>query len=150
MYTLLGSSGGFRYAASMRVLLTFLLLAIPSLAMAHIDLLSPTSRERGQKDGPCGAEVSTPGDVVVTYRSGETIEIRIDETVDHPSHFRVAIDVDGGDDDLADPICLERCDDSRQAAPTFEDPAGVVVLGNFDDEPARGADAHGHPSRHRM
>ncbi len=113
-----------------------LLGLVTSTARAHIDLLSPSPRHTQQKDGPCGVEVSEPGPVVARYRAGDTIEIMIDETVDHPSHYRVLLDPDGGDDDLPDPICVENCDDRRQPTPIFREEEGVVLLGVFEDEAA--------------
>ena len=122
----------------MKKLLPLLLLGVfASEALAHLEVLDPPPRytRRDIKDGPCGIAGGVRGDSVATYTGGQTLDIRIDEFVEHPSHYRVAIDLDG-DDDLADPVCIANCDDNRQPPPEFEDP-GVMVLGNFVDEDAR-------------
>ncbi|MEM6954201.1 MAG: SCE4755 family polysaccharide monooxygenase-like protein [Myxococcota bacterium] len=112
------------------------LLALPAIAQAHLDMLDPPSRYgRGDlKDGPCGLAGGEAEAITARYAPGETIELRIDEYVDHPSHYRVALDMSGTDANLDDPICLDNCDDSRQDAPTFEEPDHVMVLGIFEDE----------------
>ena len=122
----------------MRIVLLATLLSLPALASAHVDMLDPPRRygRTDLKSGPCGMPFGAAGDVVATYAGGSTIRIEINEYVDHPGHYRVALDLDGGDDDLGDPICLTNCDDRRSPDPTFEDPEGVLVLGNFTDEPA--------------
>ncbi|MFT5353942.1 MAG: hypothetical protein ACI9KE_001142 [Polyangiales bacterium] len=123
----------------MRTVIITTLLMMPVIASAHVDMLDPPRRYglTDLKDGPCGIPFGAAGDVVATYEGGSTINIEITEYVEHPGHYRVALDMDGGDDNLGDPICLTNCDDRRSAAPTFEDPADVMVLGNFeDDDPA--------------
>ncbi|MFK7998178.1 MAG: SCE4755 family polysaccharide monooxygenase-like protein [Polyangiales bacterium] len=122
----------------MRIALLATILSVPVVASAHVDMLDPPRRYglRDLKDGPCGIPFGAAGDVVATYEGGSTIDIEITEYVEHPGHYRVALDVDGGDDNLGDPICLTNCDDRRSADPTFEEPADVLVLGNFEDDPA--------------
>lgn len=61
-------------------------------------MTSPTPRTSDQKAGPCGAVGSSPGAVVGTFSPGQTITVTWDETVDHPGHYRIALDPDGGDD----------------------------------------------------
>src|SRR5690606_19380868 len=73
-------------------------------AHAHIQLLYPPQRYADQKSSPCGrANETGRGDTVTTLRSGSTITVRWDETIDHPGHFRLAFDSDG-QDDLIDPV----------------------------------------------
>lgn len=124
--------------SSMRIVLLATILSVPVVASAHVDMLDPPRRYglTDLKDGPCGIPFGAAGDVVATYEGGATIDIEITEYVEHPGHYRVALDVDGGDDNLGDPICLTNCDDRRSADPTFEDPEDVMVLGNFEDDPA--------------
>jgi len=74
-----------------------LLLVSATDASAHIELTSPTPRTADQKIGPCGAAGSKRGTKVATYRPGETITVEWDETVDHPGHYRIALDDDGDD-----------------------------------------------------
>jgi uncharacterized protein (TIGR03382 family) len=67
-------------------------------AHAHFKLLRPASwAQQGdlygdpQKTGPCGNEGAVPTNMVTEYRVGELIDIVIDETIDHPGHYRVAL-----------------------------------------------------------
>lgn len=123
----------------MRTAIIALLLMIPTLASAHIDMLDPPRRytQEDLKDGPCGIPFGAIGEVMATYEAGSTIDIEITEYTNHPSHYRVALDLDGGDDNLGDPICLTNCDDRDDPDdPTFMDPDDVLVLGIFDDDPA--------------
>jgi hypothetical protein len=73
-----------------------------TVANAHIALLKPAPRTSAQKTGPCGAAGSTRGSTVTTFQPGETIVVEWDETVDHPGHYRIALDLDG-DDDFVNP-----------------------------------------------
>jgi MYXO-CTERM domain-containing protein len=77
------------------------LVAAP--AAAHIQLDDPPARTSAQKTGPCGAADTPPDEVVATYAPGETITVRWRETINHPSHYRIAFDADG-EDDFADPL----------------------------------------------
>jgi hypothetical protein len=71
-------------------------------ALAHIQLDDPPARTTQQKDGPCGAADSPRGETATVFAPGETITVRWRETINHPSHYRIAFDADG-DDDFADP-----------------------------------------------
>lgn len=93
-----------RIAVSALAFVSALSLAEP--ALAHIELLSPTSRENEQKEGPCGREGSTRGNAVTTVRSGSVLRVTWRESVNHPSHFRISFD-DDGDDDFVDPASAE-------------------------------------------
>ena len=87
----------------MRAVVLASILGLPALASAHIQLRSPAARTTEQKAGPCGATGSKRGTNVTTYQPGQTITLEWDETVDHPGHYRVAIDMDG-DDDFINPL----------------------------------------------
>jgi hypothetical protein len=87
-----------------RIVLTVVAVTItlaPRIASAHFVLHAPASwREQGslgdpQKTGPCGDEAgpALPTGIVTTFAPGETITITIDETIDHPGHYRVALAV---------------------------------------------------------
>ncbi|MEZ4381493.1 MAG: SCE4755 family polysaccharide monooxygenase-like protein [Nannocystaceae bacterium] len=92
----------------MRHLAPALTLALTTLvaapAAAHIQMSSPTARNTQQKTGPCGlaADKDMKGDPVVTYQGGETITVVWEETINHPSHYRISLDLDG-QDDFVDP-----------------------------------------------
>lgn len=68
-------------------------------ARAHLLLTSPPPRTEKLKQGPCGAG---PGDLrgptVATFKPGETITVTWNEFVNHPGHYRIALDLDGQDD----------------------------------------------------
>jgi hypothetical protein len=69
---------------------------------AHFKLLEPASwlnsDDRGdpQKLGPCGGTLTDPGtptNSVTSIRGGQPLRIRIQETIYHPGHYRVALSV---------------------------------------------------------
>ncbi len=79
-------------------MLASLLAAAP--ALAHIELLEPTPRARGKSEGdlkaqPCGQDVNGRTDRVTVFRPGETIEVRWEEYINHPSYFRIAFELNG-------------------------------------------------------
>ncbi|AUX33839.1 MULTISPECIES: SCE4755 family polysaccharide monooxygenase-like protein [Sorangium] len=73
----------------------------PAVAHAHFVLLEPACYSEQsdlgdpQKSAPCGqADPGTPIEPtgeVTTYVQGQTIKLRIDETIFHPGHYRVSI-----------------------------------------------------------
>ncbi len=99
-------------------------LSLASEAKAHIRLDSPEARyaytSNGQKTGPCGSG-SLTGDVTVVA-PGQTLLVEWTETINHPGHFRISIDTDGGDDGLVDPTDF----DDFYVAPT-------VLADNIED-----------------
>jgi hypothetical protein len=77
---------------------------------AHVCMDSPTSRvgpgcsaASPQKVGPCG--VAGRSQYVTTFRPGETITVTLNETIDHPSHYRIAFNPDG--DSFEDPTSVD-------------------------------------------
>jgi MYXO-CTERM domain-containing protein len=68
-------------------------------AQAHIELNNPMPRFQvataDQKPGPCGAGTATGA--VTVYNEGDSIPMTWVETIDHPGHFRVALDVNNTD-----------------------------------------------------
>lgn len=72
------------------------LAAMTSSALAHFHLDQPTStiaqaaNGDPQKAGPCGG-VGTATNAVTNYTPGQMIDITVDETVNHPGHYRVAL-----------------------------------------------------------
>ncbi len=73
---------------------------LPGAATAHFVLVSPTPTlvqdQRGdpQKMGPCGGTTANPGtstNVVHDVRGGETLHFKIQETIYHPGHYRIAL-----------------------------------------------------------
>ncbi|MDD9942082.1 MAG: hypothetical protein OXU20_13640 [Myxococcales bacterium] len=79
-------------------------------AAAHVCLDQPVSRagpdcsfRSSQKVGPCG--ISERSNNPTVFRPGETITVRIRETIDHPSHYRIAFNPEG--DAFEDPIDID-------------------------------------------
>ena len=78
------------------------LTAVPTLSQAHFRLLSPASwiveNQLGdpQKAAPCGgtnADFGKPTYAVTDVRGGSPLHIKVQETVYHPGHYRVALAV---------------------------------------------------------
>lgn len=76
------------------------------LAEAHFKLLLPQSwiveNDMGdpQKAGPCGgtaANAGTPSNIVNKVQGGQTLHLKVQETVFHPGHYRVALAVNRTD-----------------------------------------------------
>ncbi len=88
---------------SMRVLMATVVVAgLSPLVQAHFILMEPASwvveNRLGdpQKLGPCGgtsADPGTPTNAVSQVKGGSTIHIKVQETVYHPGHYRVALAV---------------------------------------------------------
>lgn len=85
------------------------LLCTPTKAAAHVCLDYPVSRvgaectsRSPQKMGPCPVP---RGENVTVFRPGETVSIRIRETVNHPSHYRVSFAPDG--ENFRDPVAVD-------------------------------------------
>lgn len=72
-------------------------VAAPAVASAHIRLTYPPPRTLDQKTRPCGGINSTRGANVTVLDAGATIELRWDETINHPGHYRISLDLDGQD-----------------------------------------------------
>lgn len=109
-----------------------MLALLPSPARAHVTMTSPRPRYSAehQKFAPCGMAGGARTTRVTVFEPGETITVEWDETVDHPSHYRIAFDAEG-DDDLDEPI--ERGTD-------WITPEGVMVIA--DSIADRGGGGH--------
>jgi hypothetical protein len=79
----------------------------PLKARAHLGLDAPVSRYGPDvlKTGPCGVTDGERTTKVTYYEPGATIEVRWNEYVDHPGHYRIAFD-DDGVDDFVDPATM--------------------------------------------
>jgi len=78
------------------------LMAFPTLSQAHFRLLAPASwlveNQLGdpQKAAPCGGtngDFGKPTYAVTDVRGGSSLHIKVQETVYHPGHYRVALAV---------------------------------------------------------
>ena len=87
----------------MRLFLTSALVAVlPVLAHGHFILVEPASwlveNRLGdpQKLGPCGgtsADAGTPSNAIVKVKGAEKLHLKLQETIFHPGHYRVALAV---------------------------------------------------------
>jgi hypothetical protein len=91
--------------------------SVPVVSDAHFKLLEPASwlvaTDRGdpQKAGPCGGDAKsagTPSNVVGKAVGGQALKVRVQETVYHPGHYRVALAVNSRDELPPDPVTTTR------------------------------------------
>ena len=89
-------------AARFLLLVAALTTAVQSATLAHFKLLEPASwlveSDRGdpQKAGPCGGsntDWGKPSYIVNKATGGATLHIKVQETIYHPGHYRVALAV---------------------------------------------------------
>lgn len=73
------------------------LVAAPSVAAAHIQMVNPAPRSLTQKTRPCGPVSSTRGPNVTVLAPGAMLEVRWNETINHPGYYRISLDLDGQD-----------------------------------------------------
>ena len=89
---------------SVRTVFVFALLVgiVPAATHAHFKLMEPASwiieNERGdpQKAGPCGGtntDYGKPSFIVTKAEGGSKLHLKIQETIYHPGHYRVALAV---------------------------------------------------------
>jgi hypothetical protein len=104
--------------------------ARPAPARAHVCMDMPVSRAgtscsaaAPQKVGPCG--VNQRSGRVTEFRPGETITVQLNETVDHPSHYRVAFST-----------ANDRFDDATRSDDDAGAEGGYVLLDQIPDQPA--------------
>jgi hypothetical protein len=87
----------------------------PAVVQAHFKLLEPASwiveSERGdpQKAAPCGAVPDAKQtDAVTKVTGGSKLHLKVQETIYHPGHYRVALAVNSRTELPVDPITVER------------------------------------------
>jgi hypothetical protein len=93
------------------------LALLAPFAGAHFKLLEPQSwlveNNLGdpQKLGPCGgtsANSGTPSNAVTKVTGGQKLHIKVQETVFHPGHYRIALAVNSPDELPPDPEAVTR------------------------------------------
>jgi hypothetical protein len=132
------------------------LVALPAGTYAHFKLLEPASwimedAQRGdpQKLGPCGGDPKGQNEKLVTstvskIMGGSKIHLKIQETIYHPGHYRVALAVNSRNELPPDPMTFERYTDkgvvSVWAAIQSPPQIPVIVDGLFQHytRPAQG------------
>jgi hypothetical protein len=108
-------------------------------AMAHFHLLEPQSwlveANNGdpQKLGPCGgttANAGMPSGMVNKITGGSKLHIKLQETVFHPGHYRVALAVNSRDELPADPMTVTRDGDRgpQSVSASIESSPKIPVL----------------------
>src|ERR1700710_1845364 len=112
----------------MKKMLGFAALALmlsPAASQAHFRLLAPASwieeNQLGdpQKAAPCGgtnADFGKPTYAVTDIKGGAMLHVKVQETVYHPGHYRIALAVNSPTELPVDP-----------KATTMTDPTGKVM-----------------------
>jgi len=122
-----------------RFLVALVVVVVPAAVSAHFRLLEPASwlieNDRGdpQKAGPCGgtnADWGKPSNVVGKAVGGQKLHLKIQETVYHPGHYRVALAVNSPTELPLDPETTTR-DSERgpwSTSAVIQDPPRIPVL----------------------
>jgi hypothetical protein len=83
---------------SRMIIFAFVVLGLVApLADAHFKLLEPTSwivegnNGDPQKAWPCGGTTGTASGAVTNLKGGQKLHLKIQETIYHPGHYRVAL-----------------------------------------------------------
>ena len=116
-----------------------LLLGMSAAAYAHFKLVEPASwiieNDRGdpQKAGPCGgtnADWGKPTFALTKAVGGQKLHLKVQETIYHPGHYRVALAVNSPLELPPDPVAVTR--DSEKGpisvSATIQDPPQIPVL----------------------
>jgi hypothetical protein len=116
-----------------------LVVAVPAVTHAHFKLVEPASwiieDERGdpQKAGPCGgtnADYGKPSYIVSQAVGGSTLHIKVQETIYHPGHYRIALAVNSPNELPVDPKATTTDTDKgpRSVSAEIQNPVQVPVL----------------------
>ena len=117
-----------------------LLAATPAVMFAHFRLLEPASwlveDQRGdpQKSGPCGgnnADWGKPSYIVSKVTGGQKLHIKVQETIYHPGHYRVALAVNSPTELPRDPEVVTADDVAKgrqSVSAKIQDPPQMPVL----------------------
>jgi hypothetical protein len=141
--------------------LAILIVALPTGTSAHFKLLEPASwikeDERlgdPQKVGPCGiapkdaSKLSTG--VVTKVTGGSSLHLRIQETIYHSGHYRVALAVNSRNELPPDPLTFEKYTDRGVYSvwAVIQSPPQLPVLadGLFPHYPKAGEPASMRPT----
>jgi hypothetical protein len=116
-----------------------LAMAVPAVTYAHFKLLEPASwlieGDRGdpQKAGPCGgsnADWGKPSSIVGKAVGGQKLHIKVQETIYHPGHYRVALAVSSPTELPLDPQATTRETEKGpiSVSAVIQDPPQIPVL----------------------
>src|SRR4029077_7871091 len=128
-------------AATRLALMSAVVVAVvPSVTQAHFKLLEPASwiieDDRGdpQKGGPCGGtntDYGKPSYVVGQAVGGSKLHLKVQETIFHPGHYRVALAVNSPAELPVDPKATTEAGPNGQPRSVSGDimsPVAVPVL----------------------
>src|SRR5262245_44725389 len=121
------------------ILLIGVLAMLAQSASAHFKLLEPASwlveSDRGdpQKSGPCGGsntDWGKPSFVVTKATGGQKLHIKVQETIYHPGHYRVALAVNSPTELPPDPETTTREGERGplSVSAKIQDPPQIPVL----------------------
>ena len=124
-----------RLALASAVLVAF----VPTVAQAHFKLMEPSSwiieDDRGdpQKSGPCGGsntDYGKPSYIVNQAVGGSKLHLKVQETIFHPGHYRVALAVNSPTELPLDPKATTMDTDKgpRSVSAEIMNPVQVPVL----------------------
>ena len=128
-----------RHAIRFGLCLSAAVVLAPSIVDAHFTLVAPASwlveNRLGdpQKKGPCGgtsADAGTPTNVIGKVQGGQMLHVKVQETVYHPGHYRIALAVNSRAELPADPEVTTR-DSERgpwSVSAKIQNPAQPPVL----------------------
>jgi len=121
------------------LILGILVAAAAPFASAHFKLLEPQSwlveNDMGdpQKMAPCGgtsANAGMPSNALNKIKGGQKVHIKIQETIYHPGHYRIALAVNSRAELPADPVVTTVQTDRgpRSVSAEIQNPVKVPVL----------------------
>ena len=140
--------------------LAVVLLTLPAGPQAHFQLLEPTPwivmNDLGnpQKIGPCGGNPTGDNDailsgVVTEVTGGSKLPLKIQETIFHSGHYRVALSVNSRNELPPDPLTFEKYTDRGiySVWGAIQSPPQIPVLadGLFRHYPEEGQGASFRP-----
>jgi hypothetical protein len=116
-----------------------LTIAVPAVIHAHFKLLEPASwliednRGDPQKAGPCGGtnnDYGKPSYVIGKAVGGQKLHLKVQETVYHPGHYRVALAVNSATELPLDPETTTRESDRGpwSVSAVIQNPTKIPVL----------------------
>lgn len=119
--------------------LAALVLATPANVHGHFKLIEPASwliedgRGDPQKAGPCGGsntDWGKPSDAVTRVTGGQLLHLKLQETIYHPGHYRVALAVNSRTELPPDPEATTRPTDRGpwSVSAAIQNPPAIPVL----------------------
>jgi hypothetical protein len=130
---------GMKHSPRILMAVVALVLAVPGVGYGHFKLLEPASwliedgRGDPQKAGPCGGsntDWGKPTNIVSKVTGGQKLHLKVQETVYHPGHYRVALAVNSRNDLPLDPEATTKPSDRGpwSVSATILDPPAIPVL----------------------